>query len=202
MRLDAWHSAPPPHPHPLHNWLTDRGSLTARIISGISKPPSQAQTRVPPQPQPLPPPPQFNLVRLIQHLKLPNRDERRDLRLRLGELAVVREVVLRAGNRPLVFAHSVLAKRDLRGAWRGLSHLGSRPLAEMLFHDPTVARLPMEYKKIDCRHPLFQRAAKVTNIADKTIWARRSVFVKQGRALLVTEVFLSVPGADSNAEES
>lgn len=135
----------------------------------------------------------------MQRLQVPNRDERRQLKLRAGELAVVREVFLREAKRPLVFAHSVVARQDLRGAWRGLSRLGSRPLAEMLFHDPTVARLPMEYKKIDSRHPLFQRAAKVVKIADNTLWARRSVFVKQGRALLVTEVFLSVPGGDDSS---
>ena len=151
--------------------------------------------------------PQFNLVRLVQRLQLPNRDERRELCVRSGKLAVVREVLLRNGNTALVFAHSVLARRDLHGAWRGLSRLGSRPLAEMLFHDPTVSRLPMEYKQIDRRHPLFQRAACVTNMIDtnkidNALWARRSVFVKQGRPLLVTEVFLSLPSADKNSVKS
>ena len=132
--------------------------------------------------------------------------------MRAGELAVVREVLLRNGNTALVFAHSVLARRDLQGAWRGLSRLGSRPLAEMLFHDPTVSRLPMEYKQIDRRHPLFQRAASATkmvdanmidtNKIDNALWARRSVFVKRGRPLLVTEVFLSWPGADKNSVKS
>lgn len=173
MRPGAWHSAPPPHPHPLHVWLTDRGSLTSRIVEKC---------------------PHFNLVRLVQRLQYPNADERRELCVGPREYAVVREVLLRDGDQALVFAHSVVARADLRGAWRGLSRLGSRPLAEMLFHDPTVSRLPMEYKKIDRRHPLFQRASEVAKLSEKTLWARRSVFRKQGRALLVTEVFLAVPG--------
>ncbi len=172
MRLDAWRSAPPPHPHALRAWLTDRGSLTSRIVAHFS---------------------QFNLVRLEQHLQRPTRDERRELGLRNGELAVVREVILRNGETPLVFAHSVAAHRDLRGAWRGLSRLGQRPLAEMLFNDPNVTRLPMEYKKIDARHQLYRRAKQVVEIDACTLWARRSVFWKRGRPLLVTEVFLFKP---------
>jgi chorismate lyase len=172
MRLDAWRSAPPAHPHRLRAWLTDRGSLTSRIVAHFSR---------------------FNLVRLEQHLQRPTRDERRELGLRSHELAVVREVILRDGETPLIFAHSVAARRDLRGAWRGLSRLGQRPLAEMLFNDPNVTRLPMEYKKIDARHALYRRAKQVVMIDAHTLWARRSVFWKRGRPLLVTEVFLFKP---------
>ena len=170
LKLDAWRAAPPPHPHPLHAWLTSRGSLTARIKAHVAN---------------------FNLVRLKQLPQSPNIDERRELGMRRGELAVVREVLLRDSERVLVFAHSLVTPRDLRGAWRGLSRLGSRPLAEMLFNDPTVVRLPMEYRKIDVRHPLFRRAQQVAPFAATVVWARRSVFLKQGRPLLVTEVFLT-----------
>ncbi len=168
-RIDAWRSAPPPHPHPLHPWLTDRGSLTARIVRHVDN---------------------FNLVRLLQKDQLPNRDERRHLGLKPGEVAMVREVLLRDGNIPLVFAHSLAVRRDLIGVWRGLGRLGTRPLADMLFHDASVARLPMEYRKIDARHPLYRRAADVTPIGTSTLWARRSIFLKRGRPLMVTEVFL------------
>jgi len=171
MKPDAWRSAPPAHPHPLHAWLTSRGSLTARIKSRVNH---------------------FNLVRLKQCPQLPNTDERRELGLRRGEQALVREVLLRDGERVLVFAHSAVARADLRGAWRGLSRLGGRPLAEMLFNDPTVVRLPMEYRKIDSRHPLYRRAQQVAPLAATCVWARRSVFLKRGRPLLVTEVFLTM----------
>lgn len=170
LKLDAWRTAPPPHPHPLHAWLTSRGSLTARIKARVGN---------------------FNLVRLKQLAQQPNIDERRELGLRGGELAIVREVLLREGESVLVFAHSVAARRDLSGVWRGLSRLGTRPLAEMLFNDPTVVRLPMEYRKIDGRHALYRRAQQVAPFAARHAWARRSVFLKYGRPLLVTEVFLT-----------
>ena len=176
LRADAWRAAPPSHGNPqfasLHPWLTSRGSLTARLIAHIA--------RVD----------QFNLLRLQQCAQLPNVDERRELGLRAHELAIVREVLLRDGAKPLVFAHSVVARDDVHGAWRGLSRLGARPLAEMLFHDHAVVRLPMEYKKLDSRHPLYRRAQQVALFSARAVWARRSVFLKRGRPLLVTEVFL------------
>ena len=170
LKLDAWRAAPPPHPHPLHAWLTSRGSLTARIKAHVAN---------------------FNLVRLKQLPQLPHTDERYEIGLRRRARAIVREVLLRDSERILVFAHSLVTPRDLRGAWRGLSRLGSRPLAKMLFSDPTVVRLPMEYRKIDVRHPLYRRAQQVAPFAATGVWARRSVFLKQGRPLLVTEVFLT-----------
>jgi chorismate--pyruvate lyase len=153
----------------LHIWLTGRGSLTEALVGEFSD---------------------FNLLRLRQKFTRPYRDERRELGLRAGELALTREVLLRDGKAPLVFAHSVVARDDLTGVWRGLSRLGNRPLAEMLFRDPVVARLPMEYRKIDQRHPLYRRAKEVADFAAPSLWARRSVFIKSGRSLLVTEVFL------------
>ena len=174
LRPDAWRTKPPSYSDAdfgnLHAWLASRGSLTARIVEHVGH---------------------FNLIRLVQHGQLPNVDERRELGLRDRERAIVREVLLRDGDTPLVFAHSIVARRDLRGVWRGLSRLGGRPLAEMLFHDPTVVRLPMEYKKIDARHPLYRRAQQVAALAAPSLWARRSIFLKHGRPLLVTEVFLS-----------
>jgi chorismate lyase len=174
LKPDAWRSAPPAHPHPLHAWLTSRDSLTSRIKAHVGS---------------------FNLIRLKQAAQRPNVDERRELGLRRGQLAVVREVLLRDGDRVLVFAHSVVARRDLAGVWRGLSRLGTKPLAEMLFRDPTVVRLPMEYRRIDSRHALYRRAQQVSPFSATRLWARRSVFLKRGRALLVTEIFLTTMAA-------
>ena len=181
LKPDAWRAAPPPHPHPLRVWLTGRDSLTASLKSAIAN---------------------FNLIRLKQTLQYPNVDERRELGLRSRSLAVVREVLLQDGDKVLVFAHSVVASNDLRGVWRGLSRLGTRPLAEMLFSDPRVVRLPIEYRQLDRRHPLYRRAEQVATVTENALWARRSVFLKRGRPLLVTELFLSkvVGGApDRNA---
>lgn len=164
---DAWRQMPPIGR--LRVWITDRGSLTARIVNHFAD---------------------FNLQRLRQTRAQPLADECRALSVRRAERVVLREVLLRDASRALVFAHTVAHPHDLRGAWRGLSRLGARPLAEMLFHDPTVSRMPMEYRRIDARHRLCQLACNAAGIAVQPLWARRSVFLRYGRPLLVTEVFL------------
>lgn len=169
---DAWRQAPPAGA--MRRWLSARGSLTARIASRFDG---------------------FNLLRLSQKLVVPHADERRALGLKRGRRAVVREVVLRGGAIPLVFAHSVAAPASLRGAWRGLSRLGARPLAEMLFADPLVTRMPIEYRRLDRRHALFRKAIAAADRPATFLWARRSVFLKRRAPLLVTEVFL--PAIDS-----
>jgi chorismate--pyruvate lyase len=167
----AWRAMPPPPAHPLHGWLTSRGSLTARIIARCRD---------------------FRLTRLVQQVRSGNRDELPELDLRLKEQVLVREVILWSGEMPLVFAHSLAARRDLNGAWRDLRTLGTRPLAAMLFADPRVRRLAVEYRRLDRRHALYRRARELftTSSLPHTLWARRSVFLRKGRPLLVTEVFL------------
>ena len=164
---DPWRQIPPTGA--LRPWLTDRGSLTARLIlHGVD----------------------FNLQRISQRLVCPHQDECRVLAIRAGALAMVREVMLLDGDVPLVFAHTAVNPRDLHGAWRGLSRLGARPLAEMLFHDPTVTRMPIEYKQIRAPHVLLSSIYQHLSGEPIACWARRSVFLKRGRPMLVTEVFL------------
>lgn len=164
---DAWRQMPPTGA--LRPWITDRGSLTARIMGHFTH---------------------FNLRRLRQASARPLADERRALGARAQQAVVVREVLLCDAALALIFAHTVVHPRDLRGAWRGLSRLGARPLAEMLFHDPTVSRMPIEYRRIDARHQLCRLACAAADIDVQPLWARRSVFLKHACPLLVTEVFL------------
>ncbi|MBL8519399.1 MAG: chorismate lyase [Betaproteobacteria bacterium] len=169
-RLDAWRGKPPPPTHALYPWLTDRGSLSARLARAFAG---------------------FSVRRLSQSRSRPFADERRHLGARTGEYCVVREVLLLCDAMPRVFAHSVALERDLTGSWRGLSKLGARPLADMLFGDASVTRHPIEYKRIDARHALYRAAQRaLPNLRAPRLWARRSVFMKHGRPLLVTEVFL------------
>ncbi|MBE7421665.1 MAG: chorismate lyase [Zoogloeaceae bacterium] len=66
-----------------------------------------------------------------------------------------------------------------------LSRLGNRPIGSVLFSDPGIRRGQLVYKKLDARHPL--RHILVRN---ETLWARRSVFVRDKTPLLVNEVFM------------
>ena len=155
-------------------WLDDHGSLTRRLQRVC---------------------PTLRVRRLSQRVVPPLRDEFRALRLRRGQRAMIREVLLICGDTPLVFAHSVIPLRGLRGPWVALSRLGNRPLGEALFANPLVRRYPLEYRRLDARHPLYRAAVAHLEVAPRRLWMRRSQFSLHGRPLLVTEVFLPAAGA-------
>ena len=103
---------------------------------------------------------------------------------------LVREVSLNCGATPVVFAHSVVRLRYLRGPWRALGSLGSRPLGAALFNDPRVRRHPMRFRKLGRRHALHEEACRVAGKRLPALWARRTLYVLRGAPILVTEVFL------------
>ena len=176
-RHETWLAHPPRAALPagLLPWLRDAGSLTARI---------RARCR------------RFAVQVVCQKLATVHRDEALLLGLRPGERAWVREVLLVADGRPVVFARSLLPPRNVRGAWNLFHGIGSRPLGQALFSDPAIRRLPLACRRLDGRDARYHRArAALTGYAPaqslpRTLWARRSVFLLRGRALMVSEAFL------------
>jgi chorismate lyase len=165
----AWRSSLPRAAGPYRPWLAATGSLSARIASHCGE---------------------LRVRRVFQGLRRPHHDEATLVRVPVQRLAHVREVVLVADGTPVVFAHSVVAAGDLHGAWRSVGRLGERPLASALFADPRVTRGALAYRRLDARHPLYARAATLGLELAAELWARRSSFQRNGRPLLVTEVFL------------
>jgi chorismate--pyruvate lyase len=157
-------------PRLLRHWLTDPGSLTARIVARCGR---------------------FE-VRVLRELRVrPCPDERALVGLPPGRAAWTREVLLIADGEPVVFAHSVLAPHDLTGAWHMARAIGSRPLGAALFADPGIARGALTCARLAVSHPLYRRALAATGATEPTsLWARRSRFCRLDRPLLVTEVFL------------
>jgi chorismate--pyruvate lyase len=151
----------------LAEWLSAGGSLTAHI------------RRVGHD---------FRVRRLAQRCTMALPDETSLLGRRAG--VVVREVLLMEGDVPLVFAHSVVLQAHTNGAWRAIRGLGSRPLAELLFADRSIERRPLHYRAVTASDPLGQRILQALPQTRFPLRARRSVFYKQGKPLLVTEVFL------------
>lgn len=153
----------------LHPWLSDPGSLTARIVARC----------------------QCFQVRVLGERRAPPfSDEHRLIGLPPGRHAWTREVLLLADGVPVVFAHSVLAPRDLVGAWHMARAIGSRPLGAALFADPGICRGPLSAARLGPSHPLHRHAAAALGEILPTLWARRSRFCRLDRPLLVTEVFL------------
>lgn len=152
-----------------HRWLIDRGSLTRRL-----------QARCP----------SFSVRALEQRLNRPCCDELAAISSKSKELQLVREVYLYCRETPMVFAHSVLNRRNLRGAWRSISRQGAKPLGAALFANPLVKRTPLYFKKLTPRHELYLKACSLLNTLPNYLWARRSVFILRGKPIIVTEVFL------------
>ena len=163
-----WHHPLCRAPRRLKPWLTARGSLTAKLIAHY---------------------PQFGVQVLRLRYQPPHRDE-------LGALqrsrdVYTRDVLLLSGDTPLVYAHSVATRAAVRGGFRRLKGIGNRSLGSVLFADPTIRRSPLAWRRVDCRHPLWQQAQAAVNIAlPARLWARRSLFLAGAERLLVTEVFL------------
>jgi len=150
-------------------WLHDHGSLTRRIQQRCDS---------------------FNVRNVYAGLGMANRDEIAQLNISRAQQVYARNVFLYADGRPVVFAHSVVAVRQLQRAWHALQHLGNRPLGALLFSHPLVQRAPLRYKSLKPDHPLYRQATSVMDLQPPRLWARRSVFTLHGASLLVTEVFL------------
>lgn len=151
------------------DWLRDRGSLTERLQARGS----------------------FAVKLLRQGLGRPTIDEACALDIERKQVAWVREVALYCNDRPLVFAHTVLAYRP-RGAMTGwLARLGNRSLGALLFSHAGFKRGTISVRRIDHRHSLFRRAVEAMALSKPpcALWARRSLFSFGAQSVLVTEVF-------------
>ncbi len=151
------------------HWLIDGGSLTRRLQLRCQS---------------------FAVYPIRVHDAKPQIDEAALLGLMPRQKALLREVHLRCAGKPVVFAHSILPHKSLRGDWNGLGRLGTRPLGGALFSDPRVVRTPLEFKKLSKHHALYRRVVARLDSQPPELWARRSVFTMHRAAILVTEVFL------------
>lgn len=156
--------------HALRPWLQASGSLTARLKARFSK---------------------FAVISVRQQWQMGRLDELRVLGLPPRSRIWLREVCLLGDDLPRIFAHSIIAPAALRSRWCGIRSIGQRPLGEVLFHTPAVKRGQMHYLKLPKQHPLRQQviAAGWANPL-QPLWARRSRFMLERHAILVTEVFL------------
>jgi chorismate--pyruvate lyase len=127
---------------------------------------------------------------LSQQWARPLPSEARVLGLRRYGYVWIREVRLFCDNQPWVFARTLIPTSTLRGCYKRLTHLGTRPLGEVLFTDPMVRRGEVEVARIDAAQCLYRHALAGLAASGDTIWGRRSVFYIHGQPLLVCEIFL------------
>ena len=129
-------------------WLLDNSSLTAKLKAKYSN---------------------FYVTVISQMQNLPYDCENKLLQRNNSGEVVIREVELVGDEKPVVFARSVI---PVTPDTKPLLAIGSRPLGEILFDDPTIYRDKLEVGQ-------YQGS-----------WARRSIFVVGKTKLLVSEIFI------------
>jgi chorismate--pyruvate lyase len=116
--------------------------------------------------------------------------------------------VLRVDEQPAVWARSSVPVRAVKGPWRAIRGLGTRPLAELLFTHRAVRRGPLQALRLRAHglagtHMARQWAGlhkvvmpstpSAQNIglrpAPNPTWARHSLFHHHGQPLQVLEAF-------------
>ncbi len=157
-------------PEILQGWLTDTGSLTRSL---------QAQAE------------QGFSVRLLGEqwiLPLPN--EAHLLGIAPDALVYQREVQLLNGANVDVYARTVIPRETFDSLSDHFTNLGTKPLGELLFTDPSVRRGDIEVACIQAEETLFTLAMQNESELPMNLWGRRSPFYIADKILLVNEIFL------------
>ena len=108
----------------------------------------------------------------------------------------VREIAMRIDGTDAVVARSVALLSSTHGVWQGMRRLRTRPLADILYHDPAIRRSDFEVARVHARMPMLWPVRQVlpmeqrSSFAPPLLLARRSVFWRAGEPLLVAECFL------------
>ncbi|MFD2273679.1 chorismate--pyruvate lyase family protein [Undibacterium arcticum] len=166
-------------PPEMRHWLTDPASLTAKLI---------ARSR------------QFRVRRLHQQQALCLADEFAMIELARRSRVWEREVLLQCDGQPMIFAHTVVPLTATAAQWPLFGGLGERSLGTTLFTDPKVLRGDLQFARLQPEHPMMRRMAHGTRqqglanaLPHTALYARRSLFRRNGGVMLVTEIFF-LPG--------
>ncbi|VVD88990.1 chorismate--pyruvate lyase [Pandoraea pneumonica] len=170
-----WQAVPSPALSRRHkDWLTRGGALT-RHLSALGR----------------------VTVRVVAERVMPaDADQCRAIGVPLRTPMWARDVILLVDDEPVVVAHSVTPLVHSRSVWQAMRRLRTRPLADLLYHDPTVTRSVLVSRPLGPGHLLHARARHdardpLIGLTPRArLWARRSVFLRHGAPLLVTEAFL------------
>lgn len=167
-------------PPGLRSWLCERGSLSALLRAHGSE---------------------LRVRRLgPDRLGASARAALAPIRSTPGKRPWTREVLLELDGHALVWACSTARPDALHGAWRGLRRVAGRPLGDWLFACPEIRRGAIELRRLAPAHALARRAwcrwraharehGQPGLPRPTVLWARRSAFMRRGRALWVTELF-------------
>jgi len=131
-------------------------------------------------------------VRILYHRRLtPFLSERKLLQQPEHRYCLIREVLLHAGEVPLILARTIIPEQTIQAAHRTLSHLGTRPLGEVIFSYPDLERWELQVTRLAPSD--WSPAALAWGAIAAPVWGRRTVYAIMHQPLLVNEFFM--PGA-------
>lgn len=105
--------------------------------------------------------------------------------------ALVREVVLKQGNVPLVYAQTIMPVSTVNGTEKRLAELGNQSLGQVLFQSKQTIRGPIECTEVTPESELGRYiCGDLLQPFEKPIFIRRSLFTLSDYPLLVNECFL------------
>lgn len=157
-------------PHAQREWLLGTGSLTQMFQQACLQP--------------------FNIQLLEQGWGLPSLNEAKLFEQRIQKQVYRRHVYLRDGDKPDIFARTIIPMDTYRMMRLRFDGLGNRSLGEMLFKDPSIQRGPIEVALCQPQHRLYQWATAHLANKPEAIWGRRSCFFIERKMILVNEIFL------------
>ncbi|NLC35120.1 MAG: chorismate lyase [Alcaligenaceae bacterium] len=105
----------------------------------------------------------------------------------------LREICMSIDGTDCVLARSFTPLAASHALWQGMRRLRTRPLADMLYHDPQIIRSPFFVSRLHRQHPLYRSMRLHLGSAcpdARAVLARCSVFWRLGQPLLVAEAFL------------
>lgn len=155
-------------PAAVQSWTYETGSLTQRL--------RQAHGNA------------VKVSLLRQHWQTPFLSEQQRLQLPAHRYALVREVLLHANGQPLILARTVIPASTIHFAHANLAKLGTRPLGEVIFSYPKLARLQLDVCLV--RPALWQASTRELAKITQPVWGRRTVYGLEHQHLLVGEFFL------------
>ncbi len=157
-------------PPQLRSWLTNTGSLTRQLQQVCDD--------------------AFSVTVLQSGWQRPLPDEALLLKQPIVQLCFQREVHLLDGRRPQIYARTLIPVRTYYAMRRRFDALGSQPLGDMLFNEPTLVRGPIQVAQLLPGELLYQLATRHLDSKPDRLWGRRSCFYLGGKGMLVNEIFL------------
>ncbi|PHS72393.1 MAG: 4-hydroxybenzoate synthetase [Cycloclasticus sp.] len=154
-------------PHQVVDWLLEPNSLTSRIKFTFAEP--------------------FSVRVHEQGLGKPFLSDARCLQQPLQHYSLIREVKLNVGDVTVVFARTTLP-RKVAHQLQELTHLGNKPLGEVIFSYPDLRRSGLDLAKIDASQLNDSLCQELDG--ESHLWARRNRYQINKNHFVVSEFFL------------